>query len=45
MNFHKSNKQIIRNIIIPQLYKFLKNTSSIELSDNKLIHIHNWTVL
>jgi len=42
--FHNSNKQtLIRNIAIPQLYKFLKNTPPIKLSDVKLFHLLNVT--
>jgi len=42
--FHSFNKQtLIRNITIPQLYKFLKNTPSINPVDTKLIQLLNAT--
>jgi len=42
--FHNINKQIwIRNITIPQLHKFLKNTPPINPLDTKLIQLHKKT--
>jgi len=41
---HKSNKQtLIRNIAIPQLHKYLKNTPHMNPSDDRLTHLLNVT--